>query len=125
MKIELLAGTYADILEHGITRKYSLALNEAPKTLTEFKLSKNVTPQHKKTYISKTRPSSDSEAATMYKLKENLRICEKRTGPSSWSVQLVRPAGLSSWSVQLVRSAGLSSWSVQLVCPAGPSSWSY
>ena len=93
MKIELLAGTYADILEHGITSKYSLAFNEAPKTLTEFELSKNVTPQHKKTYISKTRPSSDSEAATMYKLKG--QSSNVRTGQGFKYRELVRPAGLS------------------------------
>ena len=38
------------------------------------------------------------------------RLQVKRTGPSSWSVQLVRPPGLSSWSIQLVHLAGLSSW---------------
>ena len=58
---------------------------------------------HHKTF--KTRPSSDSEAATMYKLKEKSsiyanwpRLHIKRTGPSSWSVQLVCLAGPSSWS---------------------------
>ena len=30
------------------------------------------------------------------------RLQIKRTGPSSWSIQLVRPAGPFSWSVQLV-----------------------
>ena len=44
----------------------------------------------------------------------------KRAGPSSWcpsswSLQLVCPAGSSSWFVQLVRPAGSSSWFVQLV----------
>ena len=46
------------------------------------------------------------------------RLYIKRTGPSSWFYQLVRPNSPSSWSVQLVRPAGPSSWSVQLVCPA-------
>merc|ERR1712121_510240 len=50
------------------------------------------------------------------------RLQIKRTGLSSCSIQLVRPAGPSSWSVQLVRPAGPSSWSVQLVHPAGPTS---
>jgi len=31
----------------------------------------------------------------------------KRTGPYSWSVQLIFPAGLSSWSIQLVCPTGL------------------
>ena len=43
------------------------------------------------------------------------RLQIKRTGPSSYSVQLVHPASPSSWSIQLVRQAGLSSWSVQLM----------
>ena len=47
------------------------------------------------------------------------RLQIKRTGVSSWSVQLVPSAGPSSWSIQLVRSSGLFSWSVQLVPPAG------
>ena len=37
------------------------------------------------------------------------RLQIKRTGPSSWSVQLVCLASLSSGSVQLVRPAGLTS----------------
>ena len=47
------------------------------------------------------------------------RLQIKRTGPSSWSVQLVCSPGLLSWSIQLVRPASLSSWSVQLVHPTG------
>ena len=47
----------------------------------------------------KTRPSSDSEAATMYKLK----------GKSS--------------NMQTGQGFKKKNWSVQLVCPAGPSSW--
>merc|ERR1712013_534791 len=50
----------------------------------------------------------------------NLKI--ERTGPSSWSVQLVCSAGPSSRSIHLVCPAGPSSWAVQLVCPAGLSS---
>ena len=46
------------------------------------------------------------------------RLQVKRTGLSSWFVQLVRPADPFSWSVQLVRSAGPSRWYVQLVCLA-------
>ena len=55
---------------------------------------------------SQTRLSSDSEAATMYKLKgQSLNM---RTGQGFKYRELVRPAGPSSWSVQLVRPAGLS-----------------
>ena len=68
----------------------------------------------------KTRPSSDSEAATMYKLKgqsSNMRtgqgFKQKRAGPSSWSVKLVYPAGLSSRPVWLICLANSSSWFVQ------------
>ena len=46
------------------------------------------------------------------------RLQIKRTGPSSWSVQLVRPAVLSSWSFQLVHPIGPSGWSIKLVCLA-------
>ena len=81
-------------------------------------------------FCQKTRPSSDSEAATMYKLKgqsSNMQTGQgfkykelvRPAGPSSWFVHLVCPAGPFSWSVQLVRPAGPSSWSVQLVRPAG------
>ena len=51
------------------------------------------------------------------------RLQIKWTGPSRWSIQLVRPAGRSSRSLQLVHPAGQSSWSVQLVSPASQSSW--
>ena len=50
---------------------------------------------------------SDSAAATMYKLKG--QSSNMRTGPSSWSFQLVLPAGPSSWSLQQECPAGLSS----------------
>ena len=40
------------------------------------------------------------------------RLQAKRTGPSSWSVQLVRTAGPSSWSVHLIRPADPSSRSM-------------
>ena len=40
----------------------------------------------------KTRPSSDSEAATIYKLKE--KSLNMRTGQDFKSKELVRPAGL-------------------------------
>ena len=56
-----------------------------------------------------TRPSSDSEAATMYKLKG--KSSNKRTGQGFKWKELVCPAALSSWSVQLARPAGPSSWS--------------
>ena len=82
------------------------------------------------------RPSSDSEAGTMYKLKgqslnrrtgqgfkykELVRPADLSNCSSSWSVKLVWPAGPYSWSVQLVRPAGPYSRSVQLVHSAGPS----
>ena len=68
----------------------------------------------------KTRPLSDSEAKTMYKL--NLQMCKlaKASSIKNWSIQLVRPAGLSSWSVQLICPAGPFIWSVQLVCAKLP-----
>merc|ERR1712013_237358 len=50
----------------------------------------------------------------------NLKI--ERTGPSSWSVQLVCSAGPSSRSIHLVCPAGPSSWSVQPVHSAGQTS---
>ena len=75
----------------------------------------------------KTRPSFGSEAATMFKCECETSFFEyanwprlqmKRTGPYSWSVQLVLPAGPFSWSIQLVHPVGPSSWAVQLVCLA-------
>ena len=70
--------------------------------------------------IETTRPPSDSEAVTMYKLKGKSSNMQSSQG-FKWK-ELVRPAGLSSWSVQLVHQAGPSSWFFQLGCPAGLSS---
>ena len=58
-------------------------------------------------YFKKTRPSSDSEAATMYKLKG--KSSNMWTGQGFKWKELVR---------QLVCSAGLCCWSVKLVCSA-------
>ena len=58
----------------------------------------------------KTRPSSDLEAATMYKLKgQSLTM---GTGQGFKYRELVCPANQSSWSAQLVNPAGPFSWSV-------------
>ena len=46
------------------------------------------------------RPSSDSEAATMYKLKG--QSLNRRTGQGFKCKELVRPAGPSNWSVYRV-----------------------
>ena len=48
----------------------------------------------------KTRPLSDSEAATMYKLKR--KSSNMQTGQGFKYKELVHPAGPSSWSFQLV-----------------------
>ena len=64
----------------------------------------------------KTRPLSDSVAATMHKLKHQICKLAKASSKENWSIQLVRPSGLSSWSVQLVSPSGPSNWYVQLVC---------
>ena len=54
-----------------------------------------------------TRPWSDSEAVTMYKLKgQSLNL---RTSLGFKYKELVHPAGLSSWSVQLIHLADPSS----------------
>ena len=47
--------------------------------------------------VLQTRPSSDLEAATMYKLKG--QSSNKQTGQGYKYRELVRPAGPSSWSV--------------------------
>ena len=68
-------------------------------------------------FYQKSRPLSDSQAATLYKLKR--QSLNMQTSQGFKYKELVRPGGPSNWSIQLVRPAGLSGWYVQQVHPAG------
>ena len=86
-------------------------------------MSKYSIENKKKQCLHRTRKLQNIQTERkIFKYANCPRLQIKRTGLSSGSVQLVRPAGPFSWSVQLVCSvylAGLFSWSVQLVRPDG------
>ena len=62
----------------------------------------------------KTRPSSDSEAETMNKLKG--QSSNMQTGQDFYYGELICQASSFSWSDQLVRQSGKFCWSVYQTC---------